>query len=340
MWLYIYLGSCDVRIQMPPGLSSVAESIRSLFIGKIGNAPREGNSILDCTVHQNDGKYHFLLNSVKYNGPTVDVSQGVWLQYGFQGSMTRIKVRNTAIIEFDEKNPLKSDVWLAPDWSKIKSRDLDVKTRFPLPEAFFYPMLAEQIRNFGACLIHCGAIGFNGRAVIFVGPPGSGKSTQILRLLLHGADFLADDLAILSRESDGELRLHPLRGVANVHKSTMNMFQELAFLKSAPCRGDDKFTIDIERYFNQRATESMQSGLVIRIDPDQEAWMRECEPQYHYHGMHNMAFFTSRPAPTKLHFDLLTSWLTESKQYIVSQGFLAKRLDKLAEVLKWNLSTA
>lgn len=53
-------------------------------------------------------------------------------------------------------------------------------------------------------LIHASAIALAGKAVLVVGPSGSGKSQLALRLIQRGAWLVADDQTILTPE-DGEI---------------------------------------------------------------------------------------------------------------------------------------
>ncbi len=47
--------------------------------------------------------------------------------------------------------------------------------------------------------IHATAVAIGGRAVLLVGPPGSGKSDLALRLIDRGATLIADDRVIVTR---------------------------------------------------------------------------------------------------------------------------------------------
>lgn len=88
-----------------------------------------------------------------------------------------------------------------------------------MPDAFFSTVAALSVAGIGMLPMHASAIEFDGRAFLFAGSAGAGKSTLTAELLAHGARFLGDDLTVL-RPPDGRrgfwvtrgrpaMRLHP-----------------------------------------------------------------------------------------------------------------------------------
>jgi hypothetical protein len=59
-----------------------------------------------------------------------------------------------------------------------------------------------------------------GAAVLFCGPPGSGKTTTGLALLDQGWSFLANDAALLGEEQ-GLVKVYPSPGAINLHPETL-----------------------------------------------------------------------------------------------------------------------
>lgn len=319
---YIDIGPWQIRINSPR--PEIVQGIAGMFNHRFGTAPWPGKKHLHCVIHDQAEAFAAKNDNITFDGPIIDVSPGVVINYALVQQKTLLKVTHTAIIEFDDQKPDKCHVFLDPAALVCHPQ----AERVPCPEAFFYPMLAEWIRNVGACLVHCGAVAVNGYAIMLTGPPGSGKSTHVLRMLQLGADFLADDLAILRRHQ-GKVQLLPLREVANVNSKTLDRFSELSHLRSAPLRGDGKFSVNIRKYFGQHAATCALPGAVLRLEPDQNSWCEEYPASAYLNNMHDLAWFGSRPDANKDHFWLLADWLLESRQWRVTQGYLAGHLSDL-----------
>lgn len=52
-------------------------------------------------------------------------------------------------------------------------------------------------------MVHASCVAVDGRAAIFLGPSGSGKSALALQLMAFGAELVADDRTTLTRQQDG-----------------------------------------------------------------------------------------------------------------------------------------
>jgi len=50
--------------------------------------------------------------------------------------------------------------------------------------------------------VHASCVALSGAGILFIGPPGSGKSTEALRLIARGAELVADDQVVLRRAGD------------------------------------------------------------------------------------------------------------------------------------------
>ena len=300
------------------------------------NGPAPAQTLLHCRVVKDAQAYQAAMKSVVFDGPEVEAAKGVIIRYGITPHKTWLNVTHTAIIELDESRPKECRVLLYPDvpFGAPSPPEPDGAEKcVACPEAFFYPMLVEWIRNFNACLVHCGAVALNGRAIFLNGPPGSGKSTHVLRMLSRGAAFVADDLAFLHSEPTG-LRLRRFREVANVNAHTLDLFPELSRLRDAPVRGDGKYCVSIPERFPATPIVDAAPGIILRLHPGDEPTIRRVPPDEVLDRMHTMAWFSSRPAANRTHFDILTDWLCQCPQWYVSRGYLRERLDELMSRLK------
>ncbi|MBN1505282.1 MAG: hypothetical protein JW955_00465 [Sedimentisphaerales bacterium] len=294
---------------------------------------------LDCDVMSDPRSYEELCERISFSGPTVRASRNVNITYAFERGRTWLHVAETAVLELDDSTPTRSRVYLRPELDADSPPITGSKRLVADPEAFLYPLLAEWIRNFSACLMHCGAVAMGDRAVVLSGPPGSGKSTHVLRLLLHGVQFLADDLAIIHR-GEGGLEMIAFREVANVGRRTIEHFPELRGVAGAPLRGDGKYCVDVPAYFGQHACRRAAPGAIVRLHPDTEQWMERCPREDHLDGIHAMAWFVSAGKRSEQHFWLISDWLTASSQWNVSQGYLTHHLDAFLDRIRLDLGAA
>lgn len=304
---------------------SIIQAIKNVCPSPRLESPDSQYQQLTCDIVDDQDRHRQLEQKLHFNDSMVQVSQGMDIKYQFAGPHTWMKVSHTAIMHIHSGEPEQAQVWLAPP--EPNPEDGSPMYR-PLPEAFLYPLLVEWIRHFGACMIHCGAVRYAGFTIVLSGPPKSGKSTHVLRLMIKGAEFIADDLGMLYRNEEG-VWLSPFREVADVRKDTMARFPELAFLSDAEVRDEDKYTVKVPQYFGEIGAQPAPPGLFLRLYPDEQAWVRPTDPDTVFHGMQNMAYFPGRPDLNLVHFDLLCDWLGDCVQWDVSQGYMAEHLDEL-----------
>lgn len=326
---YVNAGLWSIAVESD--LSAVHEGLSLNFERRYSaNVPAASQILLTCRVINDAQAYRSAAQSVTFDGPEVEASRGILIRYGFQSPKTWLNVTETAIIELDASKPEECRVLLHPNVpASYAMVDRPGTERcIACPEAFFYPMLVEWIRNFDACLVHCGAVAVNGKAVFLSGPPGSGKSTHVLRMLARGAAFVADDLAFLHAGAEG-LRLLRFRDVANVHARTLDLFPELSRLRDAPLRGDGKYCVSIPKWFPEAETTDAAPGIILRLHPGEAPTLARVPPAQIFDRMHAMAWFSSRPAANQSHFSILTDWLFQCPQWHVSQGYMREHLDDL-----------
>ena len=64
------------------------------------------------------------------------------------------------------------------------------------------PILALALRRRGLVCLHASAVEWHGKAVLFVGSAGAGKSTTAAAMVRHGARLIADDISALCEQGN------------------------------------------------------------------------------------------------------------------------------------------
>jgi HPr kinase/phosphorylase len=82
-------------------------------------------------------------------------------------------------------------------------------------------------------LLHASTVAIAGRAVLLVGPPGSGKSDLALRLIDSGALLVADDQTMLQRDKD-ILTASPPASIAGKIEIRQLGLVEMPYIASVP----------------------------------------------------------------------------------------------------------
>lgn len=77
------------------------------------------------------------------------------------------------------------------------------------------PILALALRRRGRVCLHASAVEWHGKAVLFVGSAGAGKSTTAAAMVRHGARLIADDICALC-EHGNKFRVFAGQGVVRL----------------------------------------------------------------------------------------------------------------------------
>ncbi|KAA3664783.1 MAG: hypothetical protein DWQ04_03930 [Chloroflexi bacterium] len=93
-------------------------------------------------------------------------------------------------------------------------------------EDILYTALAPILRRRRIYLVHSFAAEKNGRCVLIVGPPGSGKTTAGLSLLQAGWQLLSNDVTLLT-QSDKDVVAWPTPGYFGIRPHTIEMLPDL-----------------------------------------------------------------------------------------------------------------
>ena len=84
------------------------------------------------------------------------------------------------------------------------------------------PILSLALRRQGRVCLHASAVEWHGKAVLFLGPAGSGKSTTAAALVRHGARLISDDISALT-EQEGSFSVYSGQGLVRLWPSSANL---------------------------------------------------------------------------------------------------------------------
>jgi hypothetical protein len=143
-------------------------------------------------------------------------------------------------------------VWV-PDAGAVPSNEVASPMR---------TLLHWWARDNGLQLVHAGAVGLDGRAVLLCGPAGAGKSTSVLAGMLSGLDYLGDDYVLVDARRG--TKVHSLYSAAKLQPEHVSAFPELRpTLVNGDRLGTEKALWFIHRDFPERTQTSAEALAVL-----------------------------------------------------------------------------
>ena len=142
--------------------------------------------------------------------------------------------------------------YIEPDFSAglVFPKRYDAETLYPY--SIFFPideqLLLNRIALLDGALIHCCGINYHGRAVLFCGKSGAGKSTTAELWQTAGASLMNDDRIIIRPQNDQYVAaatpwhgtveeinpaILPIAAVFHLHQATENRVEAIPFPLSA-----------------------------------------------------------------------------------------------------------
>ena len=85
------------------------------------------------------------------------------------------------------------------------------------------PVLGIFLRASGETCLHASAVAMDDTAVVFVGPPGAGKSTTAAALNSRGCALLCDDIVLLREREDGRFCVVPSHPFLSLWPDSVNL---------------------------------------------------------------------------------------------------------------------
>jgi hypothetical protein len=204
-----------------------------------------------------------------------------------------------------------------------------------------HPMLtfavSELLKRRGICSIHAAGAAVNGRAVLFAGASGVGKSTLSVALIRRGFGFLGDDRQYLKGGSLG-LRVLGFPDAIDLRDGTPGLFEELRPVLSTPKQpGWPKWKLQAESYGVEIVRECSPGLLIFPVIG--EGFESELQPLESFEALGQLArnVTPTDPAAARVQLDLVAMLVRTSDCYRLRTGrdfdSLAERLRELALAL-------
>jgi hypothetical protein len=112
--------------------------------------------------------------------------------------------------------------------------------------------LIELLASCGYYDLHAAALVHEDKGYLFVGEPGSGKSTTALTLVRQGWHYISDD-AVLLQDQPGAIKALSFRKTFNIDAHLTNYFPEIRHHLLGPVTADNpKRFLDVEHVYGNR----------------------------------------------------------------------------------------
>lgn len=136
-----------------------------------------------------------------------------------------------------------------------------------LPAAFYSTVTATLLAWQGMVPMHMSSVVHGGRAWLIAGAGGAGKSTLTAELVATGAQFLADDLSVLTAE-EGQLLVTRGRPTIRLYPPAARLIESL---ETRPVPDDARGKLLV--WPQQRAPEQAYpiGGIIVLAEPDRPA---------------------------------------------------------------------
>jgi len=132
-----------------------------------------------------------------------------------------------------------------PDWEHLKNH---VRARG----------IAAALHQRKHAILHGSAICKDGKAILFIGRSGAGKSTSLASFIKKGYDYIADDLCLIKVDENGVCRIFPAYPKLRLWGDSIKLVQAGDQLKKG-----ERVREDIDKYFMISETEFIEDALPI-----------------------------------------------------------------------------
>lgn len=134
----------------------------------------------------------------------------------------------------------------------------------------FYMIIGALLRYDGYEIVHAAAVALDDAGVLFVGSPGSGKTTLVLSCLQMGMQLLADDVLFLDKDG-GVVKAYAFPEDIGVRSGTIELLGQNAFVQELKTDVRRKRYIDVQRHFNKQVVDSCTVCLLLFVHEERRA---------------------------------------------------------------------
>jgi len=184
---------------------------------------------------------------------------------------------------------------------------------------FFYP-LSQLLENFDFYKLHSSCIDIDGKAVLFTGDSGSGKSTSAFALAAGGRNIISDDLTFVKKEGYS-FYTYPMNCLTKLHENTLidffPQFLKYELLKSE--NGDIYINVkDINKNINEKA--DLAAIIILQRSGNKKSSFYKVHPLKVIPHLFPSSISTNIEKLTKRKFNFLTDLLDNVPCYNVNFG--------------------
>ncbi|MDD5706630.1 MAG: hypothetical protein PHR35_11965 [Kiritimatiellae bacterium] len=182
-------------------------------------------------------------------------------------------------------------------------------------------LLLEMLRGQGLFWLHAGCVSHDGRAVLFTGHTGSGKTTACLNLAVNGFDFLAEDRIFVRSDGSGVTLLGYPRDMA-VTPETLALLPALRERVGAVTFTARKLRLPAAALFHGNRPTSAIPGLILfpRITEAARTTFQSLPPTQTLCRLLPNSLLASQPDVSTRHFSALSSLARSSRAYELLLG--------------------
>lgn len=182
--------------------------------------------------------------------------------------------------------------------------------------------LIELLKRHGMYNVHAAGLSINGRAILFPGTSGSGKSTVSIALSRAGFGFLADDTVFLRSDQDG-LRVLSFPDEIDVTDDTVEFFPELHYLSELPkAPGWPKRSVWAEQVLGAEFISDSKPAFLVfpRIAHEARSILKPMDPNEALLELVSNIILTEAIS-SQAHLDILAQLVRESECYRLETGW-------------------